>query len=128
MPLRTAVHTITVARGEPKEKIENYNGQILRRMVAPLVRVKPGFVVDLTAEELEYLNREAPTSIRKPSDAELAAYKAAGGKGDESKAATVTDQERLAADAAAAEAAKTGDASSKDGKKGAAAPSDDAGL
>lgn len=116
MPLRTAVHTLTVARGEPKEKIEIFNGTPLKRNLAPLVRIKPGFVIDLTQEELDYLNREAPDSIRKPKPEELEAYKAAGGKGDESKAATPTDAERAAAEAEAAKAqgkAEAGDANSK---------------
>jgi hypothetical protein len=133
--LRTAVHSITIARGEPKEKIEVFNGMPLRRMLAPLVRIKPGYVVDLTQEELDYLNREAPVSIRKPNNDELAAYKEAGGKGDESKAATPTDQEKLAAQQAAdaeqaaalqvqadAEAAAAAEAAAgKSGKKGSAA-------
>jgi hypothetical protein len=139
MPLRTAVHTITVARGEPKEKIEIFNGTPIRRMLAPLIRIKPGFVVDLTQDELDYLNREAPESIRKPKQEEIDAYKAAGGKGDESKAATKTDAalqaeaaaaaaaEAAAAEAAAAAASTTTD-SKKDGGKKDAASTDDSGL
>jgi hypothetical protein len=138
MPLRTAVHTITVARGEPKEKIEIFNGTPIRRMLAPLVRIKPGFVVDLTQDELDYLNREAPESIRKPKQEEIDAYKAAGGKGDESKAATKTDAvlqaeaaAAAAAEAAAAEAAAaagTTTDSKKAGDKKDAASTDDSGL
>lgn len=152
MPLRTAVNTITVARGTPKEKIEVYAGSALKRMVAPLVRIPPGKVVDLTQDELDALNRDAPKSIRKPTQEELDAYKAAGGTSAESKAATPTDQQTQATtgdastaeaaakeaaakeaaakaelDAAAATAAASAQATAKaSGKKASDAPADDA--
>lgn len=120
MPLRTAVHQISVARGTAVTKVEFYNGQKIERQVAPTVRIQPGSVVDLTAEELAYLNEQAPGAIRKPTEDELKAFKDAGGKEGDSKAATVVNPDDPDAAQAAATAAAQAKAASAAQGKGAA--------